>query len=230
MKKTRILTGALLAAMSLSSMAADLSYTSVEGGYAKGKQDVGAVDSRNTRVEDVKADGYYLKGSVALGDAFYVFGGYGKISDDDVRVTSSDFVGIPGSQPSRLDIDQKQYQLGLGYHHGLSERVDLVTELSYLKTELDTSAQAGPPSLPSMRYGVSSDGDDFRVAVGVRGNLAPNFEGWIKATYTDGDFYDSQFGGNLGVLVKFNETWGVTGEADISSDNRLYTVGLRASF
>lgn len=109
--------------------------------------------------------------------------------------------------------DLTQTDLGFGYAHKMSDNVDLVTELAWRNTD------AG-----------SIDADDTRVSFGIRGNLAENFEGTIKANYIDGDAYDSEFGGTIGGQFKFNDTWGITGEAEFVNDVTIYSVGVRASF
>lgn len=230
MKTPLVLCSAVLSLLSFAAPAADFSYSYIEAGYAKSKQDIGhdAWRAPTIRTGDIDADGYYLKGSVELGQTpFYLFGGYKKASDDNVSVRVTDPLALV--VPTKLDVDAKQFDLGFGYHHGLSDRVDLVTELSYLRTDLDVDAVSLVAPFTRVR-GRSVDGDDYRVGVGIRGQLAQNFEGWIKAHYTDGDYYDSQFGGTLGVLVKFNPTWGVSAEAEVGDDNQLYTIGVRASF
>lgn len=127
-----------------------------------------------------------------------------------VKFGESNFYGFG----SYADIeDLKQTDLGVGYAHNLSDNLDLVTELAWRNTD------AG-----------SSDFDDTRVSVGLRGNLADNFEGSIKANYIDGDLYDGEFGGTIGGQFKFNDTWGITGEAEFVNDVTIYSVGVRASF
>jgi hypothetical protein len=83
------------------------------------------------------------------------------------------------------DIDLSQFNAGIGYHYGLSDRADLVTELSYVRTDVDVE-------------GDSMSADDARIALGVRGLLADSFEGWVKGNYTDGDAYDGEFSATVG--------------------------------
>lgn len=225
--KMHHLAAALLSLASLNATAADFSYTHVEAGYNWTKLDRSEQSAAPAiGIDDVKADGYYLKGSIELGQSpFYLFGGYRQAEDDKVGLSLSAHQCLFLRCPPNLDMEIKQYDVGLGYHHSLSERVDLIADLSYVHTKVDVDTPAG-----FTRISASDDGDDYRVGVGIRGNLASNLEGWVKATYTDGDFYDSQFGGTLGLLVKFNPTWGLVGEAEIGDDIQTYSVGVRASF
>jgi len=145
----------------------------------------------------------------------YLFGSYGSGTDDvDLEVIGFGTFGD-------INVDAEQTNIGFGFHHGLSERADLLAEGSYLRTRVEIDTDEGP---------IDGDGDDYRVAVGFRGALAEHFEGWVKAQYTDGDTYDGSFGGVVGAQVKFNQTWGIVGEAEFADDTSRYMVGVRASF
>ncbi len=147
-------------------------------------------------------DGFGLKGSVKVAEPVYLFGAYQQGSDD--------FLGV--------NIDSKQYQAGIGYRHAISDKADFIGELSYLKLKIDASGIT------------SADAHGGRISGGVRGLLADNFEGYVKANYNDGGDFSGDFSGTLGAQIKFNETWGLTGEAEFGSDAKLYTIGVRASF
>ncbi|MBF6023102.1 outer membrane beta-barrel protein [Lysobacter niastensis] len=191
----------------------EISYTYVEGGYAQLNQDAPLIEN-GVELDDIEAAGFFIGGSAAVSDDFHVFGGY-RSGNDDVRVT------VFGVDAGDIDTDLSQFNIGFGYHHSISDRTDLVTELSYISTEVD--AEGGGESS-------SSDGDDVRVSVGVRHMMADSFEGWIKGHYSDGDFYDGTFSASLGGQFKFNPTWGVVGELEFGDDTSIFTIGARASF
>ncbi|MGH6717882.1 MAG: outer membrane beta-barrel protein [Alphaproteobacteria bacterium] len=151
---------------------------------------------------DFDPDGFGLKGSFELGEKMYAFGSYLRGSDD----------------VSGIDIDVDQTQLGLGYRHGVSDTADFIAELSWINQSVDAGSFGG------------ADGNGGRLSAGFRGVMAENFEGYAKANYTDGGDFDGDFSGTLGAQVKFNPTWGVTGEAEFGSDANIYMIGLRASF
>ena len=67
-------------------------------------------------------------------------------------------------------------------------------------------------------------------AKGATIELADGIEGYVKANYTDGGDFSGDFSGTLGAQVKFNPTWGVTGEAEFGGDADIYMLGVRASF
>jgi hypothetical protein len=211
MKKQLILALALAAAPFAAS-ADGHSYTYVEGGYAQLNQELPQVEGFH--IDDVGAGGFFVGGSAELGDTFHLFGSYRK-GDDDVGV-SAPLVGHLGD----AGIDMSQGIVGLGYHHGLSQRTDLLAEVSYLSTEIDVEDDGEG----------SMDGDDFRVAVGVRHLIANNVDIWAKGNFTDGDVYDSAFSATLGLQYHLTPMWGIVGEAELGSEFSQVPVGMRASF
>ena len=60
--------------------------------------------------------------------------------------------------------------------------------------------------------------------------MTDSFEGWLKANYTDGDAYEGEFSATVGAQFKFNQTWGIVGEAEFGDSSSQYIVGVRASF
>ena len=193
MKKQFVLALALAAA-SFGATAGELSYSWIDGGYSRTNVDLGG--------SDVDFDGFALRGSAALGESFYVFGGYSSATNDEFGA----------------DIDLNQSQIGLGFRHGMSDRADFIAELGYLNTEVEA-------------MGISDDVEAYRGSIGFRGELADNFEGLLKANYSDaGDAQDGEFSGTLGAQFKFNQTWGLVGEVELGDDVTQYLIGVRASF
>lgn len=146
---------------------------------------------------DGDADGFGVRGSFEFGQSgFYGLGGYNVVETD---------IG---------NVDVDSFDIGLGYAHGLSDNLDLVSEVSYLNSDVD---------------GVG-DIDGYRASVGVRGSFSPNFEGLLKANYIDGDNIDGDFTATVGAQYKFTQTWGLVGEVEVGDGGESYLVGLRASF
>ncbi|ROU04472.1 outer membrane beta-barrel protein [Lysobacter enzymogenes] len=210
----RTLAAALAGALSLQAAAQERSYTYLEAGYVA--QALEAPGDAQAALDDIDARGGYLAGSLALGQDWFVAAGVYK-GRDDVALRAA------GAELASFDLDAQQVVLGLGYRHALSERLDWTAELSWLDTRL--AFEHKPLALREQ-----SDGDDARLALGVRGDLAPNLEAWARLRYTDGDIYDGEFGGGVGVLLKFNRLWGVSAQAEGGAGNRQYGVGVRASF
>lgn len=112
------------------------------------------------------------------------------------------------------NIDFDQWRAGVGYNHTISPRADLLTRVAYEKFDA----------------GRGLDFDGWSVEAGVRGSLAPNFEGYALAGYEDGDQYDGDFYGRLGALVKFNPTWGLSGDVKFVDGDTQWFVGPRITF
>jgi Ax21 family sulfation-dependent quorum factor len=145
---------------------------------------------------DGDADGFGVRGSINFGDSnFYGLGRYANVEIDGTN----------------FDIDLTE--VGLGYHHGISDKADFLAEVAY--TNADTA------------FG---DADGYRASVGFRGKMSDNFEGLFKANYSGTNGGSDDFSATLGAQVKFNETWGVTGEVEFADNANVYLVGVRASF
>ena len=189
---------ALAAALPMSAQASELSYSYIEGDYAW----------MNIDDEDLDFDpsGFGIKGSVAVGEAWYLFGGYlqGDDSQDDI------------------DLDTAQTNVGIGWRHAISDKADFNGELSYVHQNVDVDFGGGVSG--------DADGDGYRLSAGIRGEMAENFEGYAKANWTDGSDFDGDFSGTIGAQVKFGGMWGITGEAEFGNDANIYMLGLRASF
>ncbi|HZX81729.1 MAG TPA: outer membrane beta-barrel protein [Lysobacter sp.] len=210
--KTKILALALALAPFAAS-AAPLSYTYVEGGWNKLHID-------DELLDNPEADGGFVRGSYDIGSGVNVFGGVSRVSED-FRLDAA----------TRLDIDLTQYELGLGYHQSMSDRVDFIAELAY--TRLDTDIE-----VDIVDVGRGSDSVDMkggRGALGVRGQFNDSLEGLLKVNYYAGGDFDETFTGVVGAQFKFNPTWGITAEIEhgelLSTGNDTrYQVGVRASF
>lgn len=177
---------ALAVALPLSAQAADkpLSYTYVEGNYQR---------------LDHGVDGIGLRGSFNFGDSgFYGLAGYSWLGSDDETFD---------------DDEVKGSEVGLGYHHGLSDKTDLLGEVAYR-------------SLKNDAYRI----DGGRASVGVRSAFSDRIEGIAKVNYYDASDYDGDVTGTVGGQYKFNDTWGATAEAEFGNGDKAWLVGVRASF
>lgn len=149
------------------------------------------------------ADGFGVNGSVAIAPNFHLFGGYTGQETEDFTVGGVRFDGV--------DVDQ--WRAGIGYNHEISPAADLVTRVAYEKADVE---------------GESVDG--YSVEAGVRGALAPNFEGYALAGYEDGDEFDGDFYGRVGAQVKFNPTWSLSGDVKFADGDTQFFVGPRITF
>ena len=150
------------------------------------------------------ADGFAINGSGAIAPNFHLFGGYSGQKTDDFLIGPTRFEGV--------DVDQ--WRAGLGYNHEISPAADLVTRIAYEKAEVQGGGSA----------------DGYSVEAGVRGALMPNLEGYALAGYEDGDDFDGDFYGRVGAQVKFNPTWGISGDVKFSDGDTQFFVGPRITF
>lgn len=221
MNKRIALLALALAAAPLAASADELGYTYVEGGYQR-------LDIDNLG----EGNGGAINASLAITDNLHVFGGYSRVSEETTITLDPAFAAL------QLDVDANWYRAGLGFNHGLGESVDLVVRGAYERVHLDVGVSDGVSS-------GSGDGkaDGWSVEAGVRGLLAPRFEGWAMAGYADvstmdllgqsvetDEGEDDQAYGRVGAQFKMTPVWGVVGEARVSDEFNQYFLGLRASF
>jgi Ax21 family sulfation-dependent quorum factor len=147
-----------------------------------------------------KTDGYVVNGSIAIGAGFHAFGGYEALDIDRARV------------------DADSWNLGFGYAHSLNQSTDLVARLGYSKFDL-----AGP-------LGINLDGESYFSEVGVRSQLAPQFEGYIFAGYERPDGGGGDSYGRIGGQYNINKSWGLIADVKFGDGVEQYFFGPRLSF
>lgn len=202
-----LIVAALLAAAPFSASAEALSYTYVEGGWTQVQVDDNLLD-------DPKVDGGYLRGSVALAEQVYVFGGWSRTSK--TRHYGEDSLKLELNQP----------ELGIGYHMPWTDRLDFTADAAWVRQNAEST----------LRYdGVRYQGKDHtnlgRVTMGIRGKPSRMTEAWAKAGYMDGgNNYKGTWVGTVGGQINFTKTWGLVGEISGYRDVTQYSAGVRASF
>jgi hypothetical protein len=190
--KLSLLSLALLGALSTTAQASDqLRYSFVEAGYAQAGEFGSPTDF----------DGWAVRGSIAAGENFYFV---------------ADYINTSGSVFTSGDTDIDVYDIGVGYHHALSDKTDFFVDVSYTNLQFDTPF-------------VSLDSNGYRTRLGFRGQLASKFEGSIAAVHRDFGDFGNDTALQLGGLIEFNETFGLSLEAEIGEDTR-YFAGVRASW
>ena len=138
-----------LAALPLTASAAEgISYNTLEGGYAATNTDAG------------DADGWALKGSVALNPNFHLFGDFSRQDVNDV------------------DAHFNQWRAGVGYNHEISPRADLLTRVAYEKVDAGHGLTADGYSVEAgVRSALTSRLEGYALA------------GYEDGHDLDGDFY-----------------------------------------
>ena len=147
-------------------------------------------------------NGWGLRGSFDVGNSgLYGFGSWSKLDADE-----DDF-------DLDIDNDLDANEFGLGYHMPIADNTDLLLDAAYRTLDADV-------------YRI----DGARASVGARSAMTDNFEGYVKANYYDMSDFDGDVTGTVGGQFKFNEMWGVTGEAEFGDGDQAYMLGVRASF
>ena len=152
MKRTSLAL-ALAALLPLGATAAELDYSYIEAGYNR-------IDAHGS---DADADGPAVNGSVALGESFFLYGGYSANDIDD--------------SPADVDVSR----IGLGWRYGLASGSDLLVKANYIKADvggvpIDLDAD-GYEAEVGLR---TAHGDNFESYVAL---------GWQDGGDFDGDAY-----------------------------------------
>ncbi len=122
------------------------------------------------------------------------------------------FAEYANQKIDHTSIDFDQWRVGAGYNRELNKSVDFVANVAYEK--LDAGAGANV--------------DGYSVEAGVRGALAPKFEGYALLGYTDGNHLKGEAYGRLGATVKFNQNWGLNADVRvINGGDTQWFVGPR---
>lgn len=207
----------------------DRAYTFVEGGYERFD-----VEEDSPYETLGPSDGGWLRGSLAIGESFYVHGRLDHVEGEETlpyAVYAPPGVYFPGDpitvfQP-RLSERRTEGELGLGYHAAIGPRADFVSEIAYVATR-----SVGTPSF--YYYTGRTNERAGRVSAGVRGDLTARLEGIAmvdvhrRSTLND-------LGFSVGLQYRVTPRWGIVGGYEYSEyfqwlRTHRATLGLRASF
>jgi long-subunit fatty acid transport protein len=148
-------------------------------------------------LEGLDMDGFGLNGSFKFSDSFYGIVGYDKVS--------------------KYGVDLSETGVGVGFRHGISDKTDWVSELSYVRNDLDGFADNG-----------------YRIATGVRSMVSDKVELNGKVNYTDVSDFGKGFGVSLGGVYHVNDSFGITAGYDFNDrdgfDYDGWNIGGRFSF
>jgi hypothetical protein len=187
MKRT-VLFGAILAAFAPGVVLADMNYTNLEVNYLD--LDVGEGVS-------VNGDGFEIGGSWELNDQFHLFGSW---------------------QDQSLDfgIDGRTLEIGAGWSHGFSDKLDFVGTLSMVDAELEAG-------------GVTASDDAIALGGGIRSRLGDSFELEAGLKYVDFDS-GSDTGISVGGRYYFNDSMALGASMDSNDNADTLRLGFRWEF
>lgn len=181
-------------ALMLSAAAVSAQASDLDYSYVQGSY-------KNGDIEGVGMDGFGVNGSFKFSDSFYGLLSYDKLSDSGV--------------------DFAETAVGVGFRHGISDKSDWISELSYVRDKADLGF-----------FDVSDNG--YRVATGVRSMVSDKVELNGKVNYTNISDFGNGFGASLGGVYHVNDSFGITASYDFSDrdgDNiKSWNLGARFSF
>jgi len=195
MKKS-FLSVVILAGFASSASASELEYSYVEATYINSDD----FDGNST----FDYDGWGLRGSLALGEKFYLLGEYNAQSDEFFD--------------TQVDFDT--YEIGLGFHHGITAKVDLFADVSYadLKPKV---------TMPGFSSSIGDTG--YTARAGVRCKFTEKFEGTAALLHRNKGIFENDSSLLLAGHYQFTENFGVVASMDVDSES-AFSVGVRASF
>jgi hypothetical protein len=189
MKRTALF-GAVMAALAVPSLAlADMNYTNLEVNY---------LDLEVGDGFDVNGDGFEFGGSWELNDQFHLFGSW---------------------QDQSLDfgIDGRTLELGGGWNHSFSDKLDFVGTLSLVDAELEAA-------------GVTASDDGLALGGGIRSRLGDSFELEAGLKYVDFDESGSDTGISVGGHYYFNDSMALGANLDSNDNADTLRLGFRWEF
>jgi len=155
-------------------------------------------------------EGGYVATDTDAGDA----DGFGLGGSAAIHPNFHLFGSFSNQEIEDTNVDFDQWRLGVGYNHAISPSVDLVTRLAYEKFDA----------------GNDLDFDGYSAEVGVRGAMTPMLEGYAMAGHEDFEQADGEFYGRLGAQLKFNPTWGLSGDVKFVDGDTQWFVGPRVTW
>jgi len=107
---------------------------------------------------------------------------------------------------------------GIGIIKPVSDKTDWINEVSYVYAWEQVDG-----------FG-SVDAGGYKIATGLRGMTAENFEMVGKINYTDFGLLGSGFGASVGAVYYVNESFGITADYEYHPDNEIGIWGIGARF
>ena len=187
MKRTALF-GAILAAFAPSALFADMNYTNFEVSFIDVEHDSARIDG----------DGFELAGAYELNDQIHLFGEW---------------------QDQSLDfgIDGRSLEIGGGYTHDVSDKLDIIGTLSYVDAELDFGGQ-------------TADDDGLALGGGIRTLIGESFQVDAGLKYVDFDESGGDTGVSVGGRYYFNDSMAVGASADFNDNADTLRLGFRWEF
>lgn len=198
----------------------DLSYTYLEADYIN--LDIDDVGDDGNVIDDFdNGDGFAVRGSLGLGNNWFLFASYAETDADVSFIDDLDML-----QPG--DAEVKKFELGLGTALPLNDLSDLVLRFAYLDTDVG-EFNFGGSSDSSLDDLNDDNSDGYAADVSWRSQVAPSIEVSLGGRYTDMENVDGlSFLG--GVLFEVSPVFGISLQVDAGDELSTYSAGARFSF
>jgi len=190
-----------LAAFSQVTAAGGFNYTYADAGY------------RNVDSDNYSGDGFQVGFSYGATDYIHVVGNYSRLWVDDIDYASN------------VDIDIDEFTIGFGGHYSITEKIDLVGELSYVDDEY--TGDARPYGL-GYKANINESEEGYQATFYGRIQLLEKLEMTPHIVHRDVD--DSETGFGLGLVYDLTKKFAIRARAtSFSGDNDTTNlfVGLR---
>ncbi|MGD8629430.1 MAG: outer membrane beta-barrel protein [Gammaproteobacteria bacterium] len=189
-----------LAAFSQLTAAAGFDYTFAEAGY------------RNVDSDSGSGDGFRVALSYGATDYIHVIGEYTRLWIDDIDNASS------------VDIDLDEFQLGLGGHYPITDKIDLVGTLSYVDDEYTGNAR---PDGLGYKTNINESEEGYEAKIYGRIQALKQLE--MTPHVIHRDVSNSETGFGIGMVYDLTKKFAIRFEGTHYSDestNDLF-LGLR---
>lgn len=169
----------------------NLSYNYLQGSF-------GQINVEDSAI-DVDGDGLGISGLFAIDEDFHLFGEY---------------------QTADLDfgVDLNTFEVGVGYHSGMSPNLDVVANLGYFNVEIDA------PGFSSL------DDGGLLFGIGLRGRVNRSVELYGGLDYVDFDDSAGETRANAGLMLSLTDTFGLGLKAQLWDDFSIFQLNARLDF
>jgi hypothetical protein len=146
-----------------------------------------------------EADGYSFGASAELGERIYAFGSYSHADYDP-------YFGY--------DLEVESWTAGVGYHHGVTDRVSLYGDVGYVDIDLEAN------------IGEASD-DGYAASLGLRGLPHERVELAAEVTHTDLDVGRDDTAFSVQALFNLTQAFSLRAGYSTTDDVQSVFAGLR---
>lgn len=211
-----------LLAVAASACLAVFANSATAGGF---KYSFGELGYRNLDADSIEGDGFRASFSFGATDYIHVVGDYSRLWVDD-------FDGKIGGNNvySDVDLDIDEFKIGFGGHYPITDKIDIVGQVTYVDDEITGSVKVpNPGNVPNpVRTNVNDSEEGYEVTLFGRIQALKKLEMTPHVVHRDvGSDSDTGFG--LGLVYKLNRKFAIRVRGTHFSDDSATNLfaGLR---